>query len=117
MGGIGKTTLAQVYLTQYYEQYQHIAWIRLGEDTVEHSFINAEGLLEQLQINKADQSASGLFRAVLLALRALPNGPCLLVLDNAEATLAKYRDALPNQPPWHLQVTSREKIPFFEHKT
>src|SRR5579862_3171289 len=27
VGGIGKTTLARAYVTRYYEEYKHVAWI------------------------------------------------------------------------------------------
>ena len=58
MGGIGKTTVAQVYLTKYYEQYNYIGWITLNASTtdaadnnIETDFINTTGLLQRFDIN------------------------------------------------------------------
>jgi tetratricopeptide (TPR) repeat protein len=51
-----------------------------------------------------------LFNEVLLGLKTLTGKPNLLLIDNAEASLSQYIDRLPNQPNWHLLVTSRENI-------
>ena len=118
MGGIGKTTLAQVYLTQYYEEYQHILWISINPESgnFEADVVNTEGLLERLQINKIEKKINNLFLEALKSLHELPAQPCLMVLDNATKALEHYQDYLPSQPNWHLLATSREKIEYFDLK-
>jgi ATP/maltotriose-dependent transcriptional regulator MalT len=32
LGGIGKTTLVQVYVSKYYDDYEHIAWVTQNSD-------------------------------------------------------------------------------------
>lgn len=118
MGGIGKTTLAQVYLTKYYEDYQHVAWIELNpeSESLEFDFINAEGLLERFNIKKQDRTPQELFTALIAAIREIKTKPNLLVLDNASQRLAPYYEFLPTQPNWHVLVTSRQEIPNFDKK-
>ncbi len=116
MGGIGKTTLAQVYVTEYYEQYKHIAWISLLTGNVEEDFINSPGLLTRFKINETGKLAPDLFNELIMAMKELNDYPCLLVLDNAESKLGNYFDYLPAQPDWHVLVTSRENIPNFDLK-
>jgi hypothetical protein len=51
MGGIGKTTLVQAYMSLYYDDYQHIVWISQSNETdIKNDFVNAEGLKENLKI-------------------------------------------------------------------
>ncbi|MFK7795883.1 MAG: tetratricopeptide repeat protein, partial [Aureispira sp.] len=120
MGGIGKTTLAQVYLTKYYEAYQHILWVSLNpavkNSSIKADLVNTEGLLKQLNINRTGKKIDELFAETLSALKALPAQPCLLILDNATAALEQYQSYLPSQPHWHLLATSREKIENFDLK-
>ena len=116
MGGIGKTTLAQVYVTEYYEQYKHIAWISLLTGNIVEDFINAPGLLTRFKIDKTEKSAPELFNELIMAMKELKDSPCLLILDNAERELGQYYDYLPAQPNWHILVTSRENIPNFDLK-
>ena len=118
MGGIGKTTLAQVYLTSYYNKYKHILWIGLNteEADFEADFIRTEGLLARFDINPVGKTIRQSFTALISALKELNGSPCLLVLDNATATLAKHYNDLPNPPNWHILATSRERIDYFDLK-
>jgi tetratricopeptide (TPR) repeat protein len=114
LGGIGKTTLAQVYMSLYYDDYQHIAWIsQSSENAIESDFVNADGLKENLKIDTNGKDLPMLFNEVLLGLKTLTDKPNLLLIDNAESSLTQYFDRLPNQPNWHLLVTSRENIERF----
>ncbi len=117
MGGIGKTTLAQVYLDTNYKDYQHIAWISKSSDSnkVTDDFIQATGLIDQLKIDPAGKDTNQLFTAIILQMKAMKevaDKPCLLVLDNATEDLANYADQL---PAWHILITSRKKIAHFEN--
>jgi hypothetical protein len=116
LGGIGKTTLAQVYLTTYYEQYQHIAWISQISDNIVNDLVNTGGLLLSLGIDPQNKEREALFNEVIMALKRISPGPNLLVIDNATASLSGLYDYLPAQPHWHILVTSRERIYKFELK-
>ncbi len=111
MGGIGKTTLAAVYVDEYYEEYDHILWLTI-EDSFEEAIKTNFSLMENLGLR--DFPPSDQMEACLNRLRTLESkGPKLMVLDNAREELARYYDLLPRPPGWHLLVTSRERIPRF----
>ncbi|MBK7869152.1 MAG: ATP-binding protein, partial [Saprospiraceae bacterium] len=113
LGGLGKTTLAQAYIGQYYTEYRHVLWIsQLSEDLINDT-INAEGLTKQLHINTEGQDPQAIFLEIISRLKSIGDSPNLLVIDNAEASLARLYDLLPAQPDWHVLVTSREKIERF----
>ncbi|MEO0803902.1 MAG: tetratricopeptide repeat protein [Cyanobacteria bacterium J06642_2] len=117
LGGIGKTTLAQVYVHQFYDRYAHIAWVTQTGDDFLNDFTLASGLLESLHVVKEGKEISDLFRAAIAKLKEIKkigDKPNLLVLDNAEASLAGFADVLPNPPHWHILVTSRQQIVGFE---
>ena len=116
LGGIGKTTLSQAYLTKYAEKYQHLAWITVGGTSLESDFINAVLLDKTFGIKTEGKELTDIFHEVLYDLKALETQPNLLILDNADATLSNYYDKLPQQPNWHVLVTSREHIEGFESK-
>jgi len=116
MGGIGKTTLAQVYINEYYDAYQHIAWVELDPDNndVRNDLVNAKGLLTNLNIDTTGRTIDEIFVAIITALKQIPKHPCLLVLDNADNTLSKIYNYLPTPPHWHVLATAREKIAHFD---
>ena len=118
MGGIGKTTLAQVYLTKYYSEYKYIAWVGVNskENDFEADFISAEGLLSRFNIKNEGKTVRDLFIEIIGQLKELHEGPSLLIIDNAGRELGKYYNYLPKQPNWHLLVTSREQISYFDLK-
>lgn len=118
MGGIGKTTLAQVYLSKYYESYQHVAWIELdsNSETIVSDFISNEGLLKSLNISEEGKTPIQLFKEIISAFKEIKEIPGLLILDNATKQLAEYYDYLPSQPNWHVLATSRQNIPHFDLK-
>ncbi|MGD1890808.1 MAG: tetratricopeptide repeat protein [Cyclobacteriaceae bacterium] len=113
LGGIGKTTLAQVYVDKFYRKYRHIAWVDELTDTFESNLVNATGLLPSLEIKPEGKELKDLFAEVVMKLKEKP-GPNLLVIDNANETLSSYYDILPKPPSWHVLVTSRENIERFE---
>ncbi len=116
LGGIGKTTIAQVYIGEYYEEYNHIVWISQVSEDIKSDFINSEGLLINLGIKKEEKDYKELWIETITRLRNIEDGPSLLIIDNAEESLSKLFDYLPNQPNWHILVTSREIIECFKIK-
>ena len=117
LGGIGKTTLAQAYLSLHYDDYQHIAWISQSDaQALASDFVNVEGLKENLNIATEGKDIDTLFKEILNNLKALTDKPNLLLIDNAESSLTHHVDWLPQQPNWHLLVTSRATIEKFHQK-
>lgn len=110
LGGIGKTTLAQAYLSRYYDEYHHIIWITQGSEELSGDFIDADGLIRNLAVETGGLTASQLFDEIMRKLKAIGPSPNLLIVDNANQSIKKYLDRLPGQPHWHLLVTSRETI-------
>ncbi|MCK5738193.1 tetratricopeptide repeat protein [bacterium] len=111
MGGIGKTTLAAVYVHEFYDEYDHIVWLTL-ENTLEEAIASNYALIENLKLKAVP--ANEQFESCLNILRGIePRKPKLLVLDNAKENLAQHFDKLPKAPGWHLLVTSRQRIQRF----
>jgi tetratricopeptide (TPR) repeat protein len=116
LGGIGKTTLAQGYVSKYYKDYRHIAWVPQLTNNIASDIINVEGLIESLAVDKQDKEVQQLFHEMLSKLKAIPDSPNLLIIDNADGTLTALKDLLPGQPHWHVLITSREQIEGFYPK-
>ena len=116
LGGIGKTTLAQVYVEKYYNNYKHIAWVTQTPDGIVNDFINTDGLAKALKVEYVSIEAEQRFRDIILKLKAIEEAPNLLVIDNAVQSLSNYRHSLPGQPNWHVLVTSRELLEEFHTK-
>ncbi len=117
LGGIGKTTLAQAYVSSYYDDYQHITWITQTSPNITTDFINTAGLIENLKVSIASQEPDRIADEIIRQLKGIPEKPNLLVIDNAEQSLKQYRDKLPGQPQWHVLLTSRSEISGFHQKT
>jgi tetratricopeptide (TPR) repeat protein len=116
IGGIGKTTLARAYISRYYEEYRHIVWITQDSDDIAKDFASTAGLVHNLNINSALAGPEALFPEIIRKLKSITARPNLLIIDNGERSLKRYRDMLPAQPNWHLLVTSRETITGFHHQ-
>ncbi|NOQ26975.1 MAG: tetratricopeptide repeat protein [Bacteroidales bacterium] len=119
MGGIGKTTLAQMYITEYYKEYKYLVWISINSDDFVADFINTPGLKESLKISLEGKTPREYFNDIIIALKSLPhknNEQSLIIIDNAEEDLVQFRDYLPHPPYWHILTTSRHKIEDFDVK-
>ena len=116
LGGIGKTTLAQVYVSHFFDKYHHIAWLTQTTDDFSLELDNDASLLNNLDISVESFKGKDLFYEVMRKMNTLPNSPNLLILDNATQSLEQIRNYLPTQPNWHILVTSREELEGFEPK-
>ena len=117
IGGIGKTTLAQAYVSRYYDAYQHILWITQESDDIARDFVNTPGLLRNFALDAMEAGPRLTFEELLRRLKTIRDVPNLIVIDNGERSLRQYRDLLPGQPHWHLLVTSRDSIPGFHRQS
>ena len=110
LGGIGKTTLAETYIAKYYDDYHHFVWITQNSDNIGDAFVQNRDLWTHLNIDVDGLQAQAIFEAILRALRSIEDRPSLLVIDNALPSIEQHLSRLPNQPNWHLLVTSRQTI-------
>ena len=112
LGGIGKTTLAAVYVNEFYNSYDNIVWLTIG-DKLENAIITNFSLMNYLDI-KSEKTDDRVEECLNKLRNIQSNKPKLLVLDNANESLSTYYDKLPHAPEWHILVTSRERIPVFK---
>ena len=110
MGGIGKTTLASAYLFQYYDHYAHIAWITETDQGIQLDLIQNPQLLKTLRIDTEGLDPVSALNEVVTALQGLSGTPKLFIIDNATTAIEPHLQYLPNQPNWHLLLTSRDTI-------
>ncbi len=110
--GIGKTTLAAIYATEFYDEYDHIVWLNNG-DSIETSILTNFSLLSNLGIlhSKSDHRIAECFRR-LSSIHS--DKPSLLIIDDANVNLSVYYDKLPAAPHWHVLVTSGERLSPFQ---
>lgn len=115
LGGIGKTTLAQAYLTQYGGEYAHVLWLGQSEgDNFVLDLITAPGLTHNLDIETSGKNPQALFTEIVAKLKNMVSKkPNLWIIDNANASLQRYFDFLPKPPHWHILATSRERMESF----
>ena len=110
MGGIGKTTLAEAYVFQYYNYYRHILWITQTSDDLATDITKSFSLHSSLEIKVEGKNPERIFQESLHKLTNIEDSPKLFVIDNASRNLSNLISILPQQPNWHLLVTSREEI-------
>lgn len=119
LGGIGKTTLAQAYVTKYAKDYTFKAWItQIPGGDFKQDVALTQDLADNLGVNK-EAPTEQMFNEILQSLRRLQNNkngglPNLLIIDNADETLLQYKKLLPQPPHWHVLITSREALKPFK---
>jgi len=116
LGGIGKTALAQAYVTKYKQDYAHIVWLHCDEQsTFVQDLVNNPGLMSNLGLSHSADIETD-FHAIIRHLRALEQQPNLMVIDDARQDLQQWRDSLPKHPQWHVLLTSRLSLNGFKLK-
>ncbi|MCB9233385.1 MAG: tetratricopeptide repeat protein [Bacteroidia bacterium] len=113
MGGIGKTTLAERFVDEYFDQYQHLAWISLKESDLVSAMLKEGKLLASFGLSALGADPNTLFMELMRALTDLEDQPNLIILDNAEGELGDVAHYLPQQPNWHILLTSRQEMEGF----
>lgn len=106
LGGVGKSTLAAVYVQKYGGEYDHIAWLS-QTDTFENMLLSAKTLHDSLELSMEGIDAQNLAPTIFNAMKKV-SGKKLLVLDNVDQRLKDFKSILPSD--YRLLLTSREKI-------
>jgi len=125
IGGMGKTTLAQMFWRDFKGDYDHVAWlsaVALFSTDEERRTENAEYFLRAFTDNVELRTNLALvfdpqerpvehFRRVLAAL-AKVSGRNLLVVDNAPEAAALYAEDLSRLAEnWRILLTARQAMP------
>ena len=119
MGGIGKTTLAQMYITKYNQDYKHLVWISISTGDFITDFIQTPGLTESLNIHLEGKTYFEYFIEIITELKRLwheNSEQSILIIDNAEENILQYQNYLPHPPHWHVLATSRHLLEDFDVK-
>lgn len=128
IGGLGKTTFAQMFWQEQKTRYDHVAWlsaVAVFSAEAERQDENAEYFLRAFTDNvelktrlelKFDPQERPVehFRLVLTALAGV-QGRNLLVMDNVPEAAAQYAEELSKlSENWKILLTSRRAIPNME---
>ncbi|MEO6039536.1 MAG: toll/interleukin-1 receptor domain-containing protein, partial [Saprospiraceae bacterium] len=136
-GGIGKTTLATAYYSQYGDQDRHCAWVECPTENALNGLVDsALGTLfkspdagrdfpsdrlqrfrqEGPEPIRSEESPQKRFQRIRQGLAGL-EGPNLLIIDNANDP-ESIREIYPELvlPNWSVLVTTRAELPEFPHR-
>ncbi|OJJ19288.1 hypothetical protein BKI52_20970 [marine bacterium AO1-C] len=114
IGGIGKSTLAKLYLAKYRDSLDHIIWLTFNTESFEEMILKST-VPEKLDISRKQISNEILLKLVFNKLSSL-NGNNLLVIDNADNVpeIKKYSSLLSLGNSWKVLLTSRSVLPNME---
>ena len=125
VGGLGKTTFAQMYWQRHHAEYDHVAWLSAAAlyftgdesrqaDNAEYflrAFIDNPSLKKNLELTfDPQQRPVEHFRQAIDALASI-EGHNLLVIDNAPEAAAAYLEDLSKLEHWRILLTSRAATP------
>jgi len=119
IGGIGKSTLAKLYLHEHLNEFTHVVWLDVQHTDSDASepkssflaaFSNDESLLSNLRLSfRPEISLDEKFKIITNKLQNI-QGNNLLVIDNCTSDITNYDFRLPSPPNWKILLTSRSKI-------
>lgn len=119
VGGIGKTTLARIFLRKMLDAYKHVAWLEAASG-IKEAFVFNTQLIDSLslqhqisQIEEKRRIDEG-FKLIVNRLREL-KGNNLLILDNIneDAERLSTKDCISLNPNWRVLTTSRKELEGF----
>lgn len=112
VGGIGKTTLAKLFLQTYFQDYNHICWLEIGK-SIKKTFASNSQLVDSLILSDEvkGKKVNDIFLLIIHRLGQL-KGKNLLILDNVEQEVENESiyDAISLNSNWKTIVTSREEL-------
>lgn len=121
IGGVGKTSFLKVFVSEVYNkgEFSNILWIDFNNNIID-SFLSDEALLSNLnKVDVIEKLRSGFldkeqaFEDIWRSIIAI-NGKNLLVIDNIEENVLKYRDKIFSNNSWRVVVSSRKQLIGFE---
>lgn len=123
IGGLGKTTFAQLYCQRFGGSYRQVVWLSASAvfsganireaDNAEYflrAFIEDRTLLSKLNIVFDDRDTAKQRFDKVIARLADEEGPMLLVIDNAPEAAARFTTELSRLKNWRVLLTSRDEI-------
>lgn len=120
LGGIGKTTVAKLFITQILNSkeensFNHFAWIDVSKG-VKEAFVFNHQLVDSLNLDidkeiEDDDSINYSFGEITKRMKNL-KGKNLLIIDNVgkDAESRTILNAINLKPYWRVLVTSRQKL-------
>lgn len=119
MGGVGKTTLAKLFVAKNYRNYSHVIWLdvktdfskaKIGErrSPLVEAFANNVTLINNLKLPINEISPEDRLLMILNKLQNI-SGSNLLVVDNTSAEIIEFDSKFPFNN-WKILLTSREEI-------
>ncbi|QTE36376.1 tetratricopeptide repeat protein [Mucilaginibacter gossypii] len=118
MGGVGKSTLAKLFVTKTIDTYTHILWVDYvdiapdahDDEMLYRPFTSNVNVFRNLKIGEiTDFNEKERFHLITNKLSNLP-GHNLLIIDNVPKSFASIEGFLPGSPNWRVIVTSRHRI-------
>ncbi|KMQ61154.1 hypothetical protein ACM40_15785 [Chryseobacterium sp. BLS98] len=118
LGGVGKSTLAKLFVRKNFRRFSHIIWLDVHADFSKKklvgisplldAFANNITLLNNLQLPIEDLAPEDQLMMILNKLQNI-SGLNLLVIDNTSADIRELENKFPFDN-WKILLTSREEI-------
>lgn len=119
IGGVGKSTLAKLYVSKNFSFFNHIIWIDIQNTQVIESS-HSKGLAEAFSnnitllknINLEFEPELSVDDKLLIILNKIQNieGKNILIIDNVSNEINNYKNYLPTNPNWDILIISRERV-------
>ena len=120
IGGVGKSTLAKLYLQRNHYKYSHIIWCdvsaimhRENDLLFVEAIANNATLIHNLNLSFPQEFSVGDKMSLILNILQNIPGKNILIIDNVTSGIHFYEDKLPASANWHILMTSRERLQNF----